>query len=855
MLNAARSTRARQEFFAFLTTALCLTAAVAARADDGAGSTNFVDRNGTRLTLKGDTFYFTHANNYYLWYKPAVMVDEILNDTKAMGLTAVRLFAFCEAQDKDGFCFQKSPGVYDAATVANLDAVVAKAKARGLRLMLTLVNNWDDSFGGMRQYVNWAKQISLEEIPADLRASWLETIQLNQLDRSACSANPNCDFNTFQRYHDLFYTNSHARQLYKDYVAFIVNRYKNDPTILLWELANEPRAESDPSGQTLGGWINEMAAFIKLRDPHHLVSTGEEGWFKDPARAAAGPSDAWRYDGSLGVDFIAHHQSPWINVCTFHLLPNDNGMDEQESLSWLAEHAQACHQQVGKPVYVGEFAWKVNRRPRETVLNTFTQNTEGWRRGWDVGFTADSPQWVPQPAYDGNGAIQFHTDPATFAPNSDGGGAVEYPDAQLFDARGFDWLSGLMLLPVEAPNGLLGDFFTQSGPNWEWRDSSDVPLAPGTWHRMEIPVSSIADPGAIHRIGMRLKTVSPIYDGVVWYDRVLGLKRSVDFDPNMMADRNRIFADWRAAIGDTRLDGTGFWFLNGMLADGVSPHPDDGPYTIYYPEDAGTDAILSGLASDMKAKSGVNFRLWENCEGGRRGEPATSYSDATGFQIVTQHVAEGQHACELAYDSAKGNGKAYWEFANLSENWVDRPKLFATVYSPVNNLRLSVVVSTGPDLTWHESVEQNLRVGWNAVVVDLRASNWKTQASNWENRVPIENLNQIQRLSFGLFGYNASGKIWLDNIQLTALPRVIGLRVESGQVRWDGVNDVGRPWPWLTFSYRVDAGNWSPWSSTQKVALSSLAAAYGSGEKTFQVRVRDLQEIVSDPETILVNLP
>jgi hypothetical protein len=76
------------------------------------------------------------------------------------------------------------------------DNVVAAAKANGLRLIVALTNNWSD-YGGMDVYT---KQLT-------------------------GSAN-----------HDVFYTNSLTQTAYKNYAAAFVGRYKNEPTILAWEL-------------------------------------------------------------------------------------------------------------------------------------------------------------------------------------------------------------------------------------------------------------------------------------------------------------------------------------------------------------------------------------------------------------------------------------------------------------------------------------------------------------------------------------------------------------------------------------------------------------------------------------------
>ena len=52
--------------------------------------------------------------------------------------------------------------------------------------------------------------------------------------------------------HALFFSDPGARELYKDYVSYILGRrnsrtgqlYRDDPTILAWDLINEPRCET-----------------------------------------------------------------------------------------------------------------------------------------------------------------------------------------------------------------------------------------------------------------------------------------------------------------------------------------------------------------------------------------------------------------------------------------------------------------------------------------------------------------------------------------------------------------------------------------------------------------------------------
>ena len=123
----------------------------------GDSAENFVQRNGNQLMLNGHPYYFNAANNDHLYHWSHFMIDDVLEDAKGLGLTVLRAWASSEGQNsfKDGYCFQPNPGEYDEATFQQMDYIIAKAREKGIRLILPLVNNWDDGFGGMPQYVRW----------------------------------------------------------------------------------------------------------------------------------------------------------------------------------------------------------------------------------------------------------------------------------------------------------------------------------------------------------------------------------------------------------------------------------------------------------------------------------------------------------------------------------------------------------------------------------------------------------------------------------------------------------------------------------------------------------------------------
>jgi len=96
------------------------------------------------------------------------------------------------------------------------------------------------------------------------------------------------------KYHDDFYTNKEIRNAFKRYIKTVITRinrhtnirYRDDPTIFSWQLANEPRCGNGPSGLPQSGkctpeviteWADDISSYIKELDPNHLVSVGVEG--------------------------------------------------------------------------------------------------------------------------------------------------------------------------------------------------------------------------------------------------------------------------------------------------------------------------------------------------------------------------------------------------------------------------------------------------------------------------------------------------------------------------------------------------------------------------------------------------
>ncbi|KAF8079251.1 CEL4a mannanase [Lyophyllum atratum] len=295
-------------------------------------STGFVKTSGTRFTLNGQRYTIVGGNAYWVGLAGLSTADmnTAFSDIAKAGGTTVRTWGFNEVTSQSGNWYQSwsgsTPTINTGATgLQNFDNVVAAAKANGIRLIVALTNNWGD-YGGMDVYV---KQI-------------------------ANSAN-----------HDLFYTNAAIQTAFKNYIKTFVGRYVNEPTILAWELANEPRCKGSTgtwSGTctpaTITAWAKSISAYIKSIDSNHLVGLGDEGFFNQPS------APTYPYQGGEGIDFDANLAISTLDFGTFHvryIIPWGQTSDPQGwGTQWITDHATSQNR-VGKPVIIEEFGVTANQ--------------------------------------------------------------------------------------------------------------------------------------------------------------------------------------------------------------------------------------------------------------------------------------------------------------------------------------------------------------------------------------------------------------------------------------------------------------------------------------------------------------
>ena len=255
---------------------------------------DFVVARDGHLYLDGRRFRFVGVNVYSLASFPPNSgkyycglahsdrdVADIMGEVAAMGGNVIRLSVY-QAFTEGGTDFSR------------LDFVIAEAKRHGLRLILTLENQWADCTAGGYKYADWYCD-GYRQPYGSYRLSFVECVRL------------------------------------------IVGRYREEPTVLMWQLMNEAEsrnawwmAEPEP----LRAFAVEMSALIKSLDRRHPVSLGTG----EVTRPGSGGGNYCALAGLAGLDVIEAH---------------DYG-DERQAWPPAIAWANGIGALVGKPFFIGE---------------------------------------------------------------------------------------------------------------------------------------------------------------------------------------------------------------------------------------------------------------------------------------------------------------------------------------------------------------------------------------------------------------------------------------------------------------------------------------------------------------------
>ncbi len=342
---------------------------------------DFIHVDKLRLRDSSNKEYYLTGINYWACMNLAADSDAggsyhrfitELDQMAAAGINHLRIMAGSEgAPSQQPFRMdpplQTSPGVYNEKIFVGLDRCLAEMAKRGMRATMTLNDQWQWS-GGFAQYVSWANGNEQYSYPP----SWNFTAAPQRSGapgRGWGNYTTTGSFNDYATYGNRIYTDENAEEMFKAHIKKVINRrntvngrlYKDDATIMTWQLANEPQPANqqnllgpyklqyapNPSDPLLP-WIDRISTYIRSLAPHQLISTGFEGkqgeWYW---KAVHTPKN---------IDYGTVHC--WVQNWEVYDMLNSSRANLQQAKDFATEFiGNASHwgHQIGKPVFLEEF--------------------------------------------------------------------------------------------------------------------------------------------------------------------------------------------------------------------------------------------------------------------------------------------------------------------------------------------------------------------------------------------------------------------------------------------------------------------------------------------------------------------
>ncbi|WP_433928129.1 cellulase family glycosylhydrolase [Sorangium cellulosum] len=396
----------------------------------------YVRVDGSKLTLDGKPYKYMGTN---FWAAPFVSLERLrteLDILQAHGVLNLRIMALAEGdipesqQNDEEFGPQRIyPASNDAPCAdrpleiyaAHLKNVLDEMHSRGMKAVMTLNDFWHWS-GGMPQYMKWAHdqpettcgedfsdyQVGLthpetgaELLAADHHVPFADSIRFQEGTGEDCQAvaidewaiphsgvldpstNPWPDQMDLS---SLFFCNKKAQEFYFSRAKVLIEKLKDHPGIMAWQLGNEPRSFKGWGG-VFKLWVERNAKFIKDIDPNHLVSIGSEGDLSYNWGDYAN-SDFREFHDVAGIDYLTFHVWPenweWYDPS----LPIDSNearslseaiTKSNEYIDLQIEHAKA----LNKPIVVEEFGLARDDKS-EAVASSVTKRNEYYATLFDA---------------------------------------------------------------------------------------------------------------------------------------------------------------------------------------------------------------------------------------------------------------------------------------------------------------------------------------------------------------------------------------------------------------------------------------------------------------------------------------
>lgn len=331
--------------------------------EEKSDNANFVTVDSTQLIRNGKPYNFIGTN---LWYAPILgstgeggnreRLKKELDTLKELGIENLRILVGADAGSANANTvypyLQPQPGVLNDTLLIGLDYTLAELEKRDMTAVLYLTNSWDWSGG----YGFYLRECGYGDSPNANGEGYNNYVKYAS------------DFVREQRALDMFYR--HVEKIVSRKNSITGRYYKDEPSIMAWQICNEPRPFAKENAPKFAGWLSKTARLIKRLDNNHLVSTGSEGIYGCESNEHT-------------CEFI--HGDPNIDYMTIHIWPlnwgwasrktPDNDIEKAclKADEYIELHAEMSRR-IKKPLVIEEFGFCRRNNSNELTADVETRD-------------------------------------------------------------------------------------------------------------------------------------------------------------------------------------------------------------------------------------------------------------------------------------------------------------------------------------------------------------------------------------------------------------------------------------------------------------------------------------------------
>jgi hypothetical protein len=275
-----------------------------------ASRNNFVTAEGTAFALNGASFRHQATNFQGLAFETAAQATTDLQGAAAAGVREARILIANSA-------------LTTAEIIARLQSTIDLARPLGVRLSVVLTGNYG------YHYQLWTPVDSPSNRGGQFPTGDDKYLVFNADVRD-----------THLALGDAWMTGGY-REFYLPFVDAVVSHFKDEPTIMAWEVAGEVASVTGNVPNVIS-FHRDMARHIKAIDPKHLVTAG----------------------------IISTHQASMTNLADQDMLLGDWAIDYISPHSYDdAEDDSAAARRLSKPYAIAEFGFALPNANQTTYTN------------------------------------------------------------------------------------------------------------------------------------------------------------------------------------------------------------------------------------------------------------------------------------------------------------------------------------------------------------------------------------------------------------------------------------------------------------------------------------------------------